>query len=288
MTRKAAKTGPGAMVLVAIEQGFPRKERIIDDRLAYPILPLGSRVWVRLINPVRNWIVAKTEEKVPGLWGGIMGRKCFIDEAVATAVTGSIETVVNLGAGFDTRSYRLPELASVPVWEVDQPGSAITKRRRLETIFGEVPAHVTLVPMDFDCEDLRSVLASHGYPADKRTFFIWEGVTQYLTEPGIRQTFDLLGTAPAGSRLVFTYTPKDFIDGRVSYGHEFLYEKMRVKDTIWHFGIDPESIDGFLGEHGWRVLEHLGYDELGERYVKPTGRDLSWMAIERIVDAEKI
>ena len=288
MTRKAAKTGPGAMVLVAIEQGFPPKERIIDDRLAYPILPLGSRVWVRLINPVRNWIVAKTEERVPGLWGGIMGRKCFIDEAVATAVTGPIETVVNLGAGFDTRSFRLPELASVPVWEVDQPGSTDAKRRRLETIFGEVPAHVTLVPMDFDREDLGSVLASHGYPADKRTFFIWEGVTQYLTEPGIRQTFDLLGTAPAGSRLVFTYTPKDFIDGRVSYGHEFLYEKMRVKDTIWHFGIDPESIDGFLGEHGWRVLEHLGYDELGERYVKPTGRDLSWMAIERIVDAEKI
>jgi methyltransferase (TIGR00027 family) len=217
MTGKAAKTGPGAMVLVAIEQEFSEQERIITDPLAYPILPFGSRVWVRLTGPFREWIVRKTEEKVPGLWGGIMARKRCIDDAVAEAVADSLEAVVNLGAGFDTRAYRLPELAAVGVWEVDQPWNTCAKRRRLQTIFGEVPAHVTLVPMDFDCEDLSSVLASHGYPADKKTFFILEGVTQYLTEPGIRTTFDFLGATPAGSRLVFTYTPKDFITGRVFY-----------------------------------------------------------------------
>ena len=49
---------------------------------------------------------------------------------------------------------------------------------------------------------------------------------------------------------------------------------MLLKDKIWLFGFDPETIDEFLGEYGWRVVEHLGYDELGERYVKPTGREL--------------
>jgi len=44
----------------------------------------------------------------------------------------------------------------------------------------------------------------------------------------------------------------------------------------------------FLGEYGWRVREHLGYDELGERYVNPTGRELMSMAVERIVYAEKL
>ena len=42
MTRKAAKTGPGAMVLVAIEQGFPENQRIITDELAYPIRSLSQ------------------------------------------------------------------------------------------------------------------------------------------------------------------------------------------------------------------------------------------------------
>ena len=44
MTRKAAKTGPGAMVLVAIEQYYPEGERILNDDLAHRILPVGFRV----------------------------------------------------------------------------------------------------------------------------------------------------------------------------------------------------------------------------------------------------
>jgi len=146
---------------------------------------------------------------------------------------------------------------------------------------------VILVPIDFDHEDLATVLASHGYTPEKKTFFIWEGVTQYLTETGVRATFEFLANAPAGSRLAFTYTPRDFIDGEVFYGQEYLHKKMLLKDKLWLFGLDPESVDDFLGEYGWRVLEHLGYDELGERYVKPTGRNLMSMAIERIVYAEK-
>ena len=51
---------------------------------------------------------------------------------------------------------------------------------------------------------------------------------------------------------------------------------------------DPENVADFLAEHGWRVLEHLGYDELAERCVKPTGRDLVFIAIERMVYSEKL
>jgi len=288
MSRKAARTGPGAMVLVAMEQYFPEAERIVTDGLALPILPFGYRAEVRLIGPITNWVIKKSEQKVPGLWGGIMARKAYIDDKVSHDADGQIEAVVNLGAGFDTRAYRLPALARVPVWEVDLPSNIDAKRSRLEKLFEPVLAHVTLVPIDFDHEDLATVLSSHGYTSDIKTFSIWEGVTQYLTEDGIRATFQLLARAPAGSRLVFTYTPKDFIDGEVFYGQEYLYKQMLLKDKIWFFGIDPEHVDDFLDEYGWRVLEHLGYDELSERYVKPTGRNLQSMAIERIVYAEKL
>ncbi|MGB6000618.1 MAG: SAM-dependent methyltransferase [Thermoanaerobaculia bacterium] len=287
MTRKAAQTGPGAMVLVAIEQYYPEGERILTDDLAYRILPVGFRVEVRLIGPFKDWVIRKSEEKVPGLWGGIMARKRYIDDKVAEAAD-QVEAVVNLGAGFDTRAFRLEALAAVPVWEVDQPQNIDAKRSRLEKLFNEVPPHVTLVPIDFDHEDLATVLASRGYQLDKKTFFIWEGVTQYLTEDGIRATFDFLSKVPAGSRLVFTYTPRDFIAGVVFYGQEYLYKKMLLKDKLWLFGLDPKNVDDFLGEYGWRLLEHLGYDELGERYVKPTGRMLLSMAIERMVLAEKL
>jgi len=288
MSRKAAQTGPGAMVLVAMEQYFPEAERIVTDNLALPILPFGYRAEVRLIGRLKDWVIRKSEEKVPGLWGGIMSRKRYIDGIVSEAANGQIEAVVNLGAGFDTRAFRLQALAEVPVWEVDQKQNNDAKRARLEKLFQEIPTHVTLVPIDFDHEDLATVLASHGYTPEKKTFFIWEGVTQYLTETGVRATFEFLANAPAGSRLAFTYTPRDFIDGEVFYGQEYLHKKMLLKDKLWLFGLDPESVDDFLGEYGWRVLEHLGYEELGERYVKPTGRKLLSMAIERMVFADKL
>jgi methyltransferase (TIGR00027 family) len=276
------------MVFVAMEQYLPERERIVTDDLAYPILPLGSRAQVRLFGPFTNWIIKQSEQKVPGLWGGILARKAYIDDQVSEAVDSRIEAVVNLGAGFDTRPYRLQALTDVPVWEVDLPQNIDAKRPRLEKLFQQVPEHVTLVSIDFDHQDLATVLGSHGYEPGRQTFYIWEGVTQYVTEDGVRATFDFLARAPSGSRLVFTYTPRDFIEGKVLYGQEYLHTQMLAKDKIWVFGLDPEQIDGFIGEYGWRVLEHLGYDELDRRFVKPTGRDLQSMAVERVVLAEKL
>ncbi len=220
MAQKAAETGSGPTTIVAIEQYFPEGTRIINDDLAYRILPFAMRAFVRLTRPafVRDWMVRTSEKMTPGVWAIFPCRKRYIDDRVAEAAGGQAAMVVNLGAGFDTLAYRLPALAEVPVWEVDQPENIDAKRSRLRKVFGEVPAHVTLVPIDFDREELGAVLASHGYAADTRTFFIWEAVTQYLTEAGIRTTFDFLSKAPAGSRLVFTYVRKDFIDGKVCYG----------------------------------------------------------------------
>jgi len=272
------------MFLVAIEQGIAVGQRILIDDLAAPILPFSSRFWVWLLRPACGRFVKQTEAKVPGLWGGIMARKRYIDDAVSEHSTAA---VVNLGAGFDTRAYRLPALAAVPVWEVDQPGSIESKRARLRKVLGEVPEHVRLVAVDFDREDLGSALAAAGYPRDAVTFFILEGVTQYLSEAGFESTFSFLARAAPGSRLVFTYTPRDFIDGTQLYGQPHLHKKMLGRNPLWHFGLGPDEVDGVLAGYGWRAVEHLGYDELDERYVKPTGRDLGWMAVERIVHGRK-
>lgn len=287
---KTAATGYGPTVMVAIEQRFPESARIINDDLAARILPFKTRVSTRLwlLLLPRDRMVAFLEKRAPGVWGSILCRKRYIDDKLAEAAEGQVETVVNLGAGIETRAYRLPALAKLPVFEVDLPENIDAKRSRLKKVLGGVPAHVTLVSIDFDREDLGAVLASHGYAADTRTFFIWEGVTQYLTEEGVRATFDFLAGARAGSRLAFTYIRKDFVDGEVLYGHEYVYKTLVLKGKNWRFGMDPENVADFLSGYGWRMLEHLGFDELAERYVKPTGRKLLSMPIERMVYAEKL
>lgn len=87
--------------------------------------------------------------------------------------------------------------------------------------------------------------------------------------------------------MAFTYVLKDFIEGKELYGLEKFYEQIIVKDNVWRFGFDPEEVAYFLGEYGWRMVEHLGCDELADLYMKPTGRELPSMVIERIVYAEK-
>jgi methyltransferase (TIGR00027 family) len=289
MTQAAARTGVGPTVTVAVEQYFPEDQRIIEDSLAYSILPFPMRAFVRLMRPafIRDWMIRASEKSAPGIWGGLMCRKRYIDQKLIESID-QIDAVVDLGAGFDTRAYRLPALAGMPVWEVDQPENIGPKQARLRKLFGEVPTHVELVPIDFDREELDAVLASHGYPADRRIFFIWEAVTQYLAETGIRTTFDFLARAARGSRLAFTYVRKDFLDGQVMYGQEHLYKQYVVRGKIWLFGLDPEGVVNFLEPYGWRVIEHLSYEELAERYVKPTGRELASTPIERMVYAEKL
>jgi O-methyltransferase involved in polyketide biosynthesis len=49
---------------------------------------------------------------------------------------------------------------------------------------------------------------------------VWEAVTLYLTETGVRETFEFLASAQPGSQLVFTYLRKDFLDATTLYGDE--------------------------------------------------------------------
>ena len=289
MARKAAKTGPGPMVIVALEQQFPEAVRILTDPLAFQILPFPSRaeIWLKLRLMSVDSMVRWMEKKIPGMWSGFLVRKRYIDDKVVEALGGRIDAVVNPGAGFDTRAYRLQAFSGTPVWEVDQPQTLRAKEARLKKVLGGIPVSITLVPIDFDHEGLEAVLDSRGYGADAKTFFIWEAVTQYLTQEGIRGTFEFLARAPAGSRLAFTYIRRDFLDGKALYGADYLYRKVVLKDGSFLFGMDPGEVGGFLEAYGWRIKEHLGYDALTDRYVKETGRQLLSTPLERMVYAEK-
>jgi methyltransferase (TIGR00027 family) len=288
MPQAAAKTGASPTVIVAIEQHFRRDQRIVVDDFAYSILPFGARAVVALTRLpfLRDWLVKVVEKTSPGLWALMACRKRYIDEKLIEAL-GDIDAVVNLGAGFDTRAYRLPALVSIPVWEIDQPENIEIKRARLQRRLGATPAHVALVPIDFDRQDAGAVLTSHGYTTSARTFFIWEGVTQYLTEAGAASTLEFLSKAARGSRLTFTYVRRDFLDGKEMYGQEEMYRRFVLRG-IWQFAMEPDAVEALLNRYGWHLNEHVAGEELAARYVRPIGRTLASTPIERMVYATKL
>jgi methyltransferase (TIGR00027 family) len=170
---------------------------------------------------------------------------------------------------------------------VDLPVNIARKEAALRRCFGRVPSGVVLLSVDFETDNLAERLEREGFGPGARTFYVWEAVTQYLTELAMRQTMEYLACAAPGSGLAFTFIRKDFLAGQTMYGAEPAYQEFVVKRGLWKFGLHPEQVEGFLAEYGWRELEQVGPNEYADRYLEPAGRTLSASEIERAVHAER-
>jgi methyltransferase (TIGR00027 family) len=236
---------------------------------------------------VRNALRSATDRTISGGWASFLCRKRYIDDQLRTAIANGVDTVVILGAGYDTRAYRLPELADVAVCEVDLPRNTAGKAAALRRAFGRTPANVTLVPVDFEADDLAESLQRNGFSSQRRTFYIWEAVTQYLTGSAVRRTFDYLAQAAPGSGLAFTFVRQDFLTGEQTYGAERAHRQFVINNTLWRFGLRPTDVGSFLAEYGWSELDQVGPAEYEVRYLRPAGRADSVSEIERAVHAER-
>lgn len=84
-------------------------------------------------------------------------------------------------------------------------------------------------------DDLGESLVAHRFRIQQPAIFVWEAVTQYLTEEGVRRTLAFLSTAAARSHLVFTFVRKDFLDGTNLFGAEKIYQQFVRGYRVWHF-----------------------------------------------------
>jgi methyltransferase (TIGR00027 family) len=175
--------------------------------------------------------------------------------------------VVILGAGYDSRAYRFHDALSgrALVFEVDFPPTQEYKKLRVKELLGEVPPYVRWVPMDFNHDDLLTKLRESGYSESARTFFIWEGVTYYLPESGVRDTlrFVHVHSAP-GSAIIFDYT--DDRNPNLNNPTEF---QSRVGEPMI-FGFPPNSVGAFVRSEGLVPASQLSYDQLYDCYARRT------------------
>lgn len=276
----AAKTAVGPMVVAAVEHLEPAHRRLVDDDLAVSFLPGHLRALVALsrTEAVRRALVAGSERQGPGLWTSIACRKRLIDERLSDPLT-DVDAVVVLGAGLDTRGCRIARHSDLPVFEVDLPVNVARKAAVLQRALGGIPASVHLVPVDVEHDDLMTALRSAGYDSAARTFFIAEGLLQYLEPRTVTALLSQLSGAP-GSRLVFTYIRQDFLDGSDTYGAEAVYRRFRGRQPVWRSGLVPEDLGEWLAELGWRLDEQAGPSYFRDLYIRPTGRALTASPIE--------
>jgi methyltransferase (TIGR00027 family) len=188
----------------ALESFRPPSLRLFEDRLARELLRPSLRIVADLsrapfLGVLIPWII---DQRWPGARSSGIARTRFIDEALVEAIEDGIEQVVILGAGFDCRAYRLSNLERARIFEVDHPDTLTAKREHLRRALRGLPPHVVFAEIDFNQQQIKDVLAASSFDSARRTFFIWEGVTNYLSEQAVDATLRFVSTVAAGSRLI--------------------------------------------------------------------------------------
>lgn len=166
----------------------------------------------------------------------------MIDEFVAGASHDGATQLLLLGAGYDTRATRLPELAASRVFEVDHPATQARKRQAL----GSLARSVRYIPLDFECEPLAPALAAGGFDPGRRSCVVWEGVFSYLALGAIDLTLEALVAACApGSTILLTYVDQRALDD-ASAGSSVWLSAVRDVGEPFQTRLDPSQAKAFF------------------------------------------
>jgi methyltransferase (TIGR00027 family) len=214
---------------------------------------------------------ARRVREVSGMSNLLLVRTRYIDERMQHALDEGATQVVILGAGFDTRAYRFREqLRGKKIFEVDYQSTQAFKKRRLIDVFGALPEHVRFVQIDFKRDKLRDVLAAAGYESREKTFFIWEGVSMYLSEDAVRETLRTISTDSAkGSLLVMDFAERSMIDMLQKFPELSQHNYTTHWGEPWIFGIPDMREREFFLECGLTLREILSFfaPEAAKRYL---------------------
>ncbi len=273
--------------LRATEALQPADKQIFNADFDYAMLP---KTWRGLLLPgVRQLILGILEKSGIGTPGMLFCRTRYIDDALIGWLGEGLQQVVCLGAGNDNRAYRIPGIDQTRYFEVDLPVPQILKKEQMHKVLGGLPPHVTFTPVDFNSQELGAQLENAGFQSDISTFYILEGVTQYITADAVEALIGFAAKSLPGSCIVFTYIEKGIIDGTVrSSIDERIMKRVARRGMPWIFGLDRQQVDEWLQVRGFNVIDHADAAEFRKRYLEPNGRRMNIYEGERIILAEVI
>lgn len=177
-------------------------------------LPNGVQERTRPNKNIGKNIDASTEITLASV---LYDRTLFFDQALIAALN-SAEQIVILGAGFDTRLFKFCLDREIALFEVDQVETQLVKKQALAKSKIDCEK-VIFVAVDFANESWMQALTSSGFELGKRTFFLWEGVTYYLTEPAVKSAFSLMAQASSeGSTVAFDFFSESLVKGESVIG----------------------------------------------------------------------
>ncbi|NED12184.1 class I SAM-dependent methyltransferase [Streptomyces sp. SID9124] len=209
-------------------------------------------------------------EQVPdgddnALWGRFARyfglRTRVLDDFVVRSVLTGVRQVVLLGAGLDTRAFRLDWPSDCVFFEVDRAGVLAFKHEVLAELSAAPKVQRVPVPVDLR-DDWVTALTGSGFDPAAPSIWLAEGLLFYLPGPAetyLIDTVDLLATE--GSALAFEAKLEADL---MAYRDSAIYTATREQIGIdlldlFDKGPRPDSA-GRLEARGWSASTHTPFE----------------------------
>lgn len=290
-TGPGCKTAEGIAVHRFMESQKPEGERIFYDPYAiYFISPkVMEHLKIRASDPeIDKEETEKAEHFFPGLSNSIKAKVRYFDDFIQKSTGEGLEQLVILGAGYDSRAYRMTELMGrVKIFEVDHPSAQAVKIEKIKNIFGSLPDHFAYVPVDLGIDDLGEKLLEKGYDKSKKTLFILEGVIFYIPPKMVDEIlFFIVNNSGKGSAVLFDYFPKSVVDGtsQLEVGRNIHNHLKQVGEPL-QFGIEEGNVEKFLEERGFSQVRNVTSEEYKRMYYHGVNKDRKVCSLMSFVHA---
>ena len=149
------------------------------------------------------------------------------------------------------------------------------------------------VPVDFEKDDLETMLRHAGFDTTVATVAVWEGVVSYLTPAAVDQNFRTLARILAykgaqGSQLIFSYVHQGALDGSVAFREARRWKSsVRSSGEPFIFGFDPAALADYLRPRGFALVSDVSTAEAAKSYCEPLHRSEPGSELYRIAAARR-
>lgn len=218
-------------------------------------------------------------------------RMAVVDQYVRDWVSQGCRQLVILGAGLDARAFRMPELASVDVFEVDHATSQQWKQQRAARLTKRSKS-LSFAVADFCHDGLGAALANAGFKPELPTAWVCEGVAAYLDVASIARLLQVVSHLSApGSLLAMSYvapsTKSNKSSGELGTSKDGLAARLAAQLGEPARGwLDADGMQHLVQTAGLHAQEDITWQQWLDRVpqYRPSGTNL---LKERLVVAKK-
>lgn len=252
------------------ESSLPEDERLFSDPYAACFIDPGMLDWIASHETEVRAIADEFEKNMPGWSNSIRTRVRLFDDLAREEVQRGIEQVVILGAGYDTRAYRISDLKKVRIFEVDRKDTVVFKTGKISEILGSMPGNVSYIPADLEIANLAVCLESSGYSREKKTLFILEGLVMYMSREAVEKLLSgiRIFSAP-DSAIIFDFIPASMADGSSDRSDaRYIRDYTVTVGEPLRSGFKEGEIIPNLEDLGYRRVRIITVDEFRRRYYQ--------------------